>query len=792
MRRTLALILFCLPLLTAGEPGVISGTVQDESGAAISGGTVRLDALSGTAYRTATTSAAGDFRFDQVNIDRVLLVVEAPGLNRYVKELSPGSDASQNLTVTLPIGTLPQQVTVTATGLLEDLDDSPRATAVIGRAELDRRIEFSVVESLRELPGVRITQLGGPGTPANIRIRGLRPQDTAVLIDGMRLRDPAATQSDASAFTGDLLTLNISRLELLRGCGSALYGSNAMGGVVNIVSEPGGGKLRGEWLGEGGGLGFLRSQVRLSGGAAQDRLTYSLGAGHLNVLEGVDGDDRARNSSAQGFLQFRAKEHLLLSARVSAANTFLGLNLSPSLTSNAPRTGIVNAIPLSESAIALRDQGLPFAVGDATVFSAANDPDSRRASWLTSALFAADHQLGPRTSYRLAYQLVDTRRSFPNGPGGTGFQPEANEVSTFDGRIDTLQARLNHVADRHTFSAGGEWEREAFDNGGLSQSLTGAASGYRAQVAQRSTGVFAEDRLRFLDARLQVTLSGRWQQFHLQRPIVSGDLPEYLSTAVPDAPSAFTGDASVMYRIVSTSTKLRAHVGNAYRAPSLYERYGTGYFGGFFTPYGDPRLQPERSLGGDAGIDQYFGQRKARLSATYFYTQLRSVIGFDFTGLINRTTDPFGRSSGYFSTGGGLARGVELEGQVTLWRGFQLNGSYTHTRTLERQAIAIGTLRTPRIFAHTVAFSALQTWRRLTLTTNFLGASDFLGVISGRAVNWPGPRRLDATASYRLGNWEKVKPELHGRVENLLNQRYFEDGFRTPRRWVVAGLRVSF
>ena len=123
-------------------------------------------------------------------------------------------------------------------------------------------------------------------------------------------------------------------------------------------------------------------------------------------------------------------------------------------------------------------------------------------------------------------------------------------------------------------------------------------------------------------------------------------------------------------------------------------------------------------MGGDAGIDQYFGNRRARLSATYFYTQLRSVIGFDFSGLINRTTDPFGRTSGYYSTDGGLARGVEVEGQFALWTGFQVTGSYTHTRTLERRSIAAGTLLTPRIFTHMVTLSGSQTWRRFTATAN--------------------------------------------------------------------------
>ena len=83
---------------------------------------------------------------------------------------------------------------MTASGYLEDLDEAARATTVIGRSELDKRLEFSVAESLREVPGVRITQTGGPGSLTNIRIRGLRPQDTAVLIDGMRFRDPSGSQ----------------------------------------------------------------------------------------------------------------------------------------------------------------------------------------------------------------------------------------------------------------------------------------------------------------------------------------------------------------------------------------------------------------------------------------------------------------------------------------------------------------------------------------------------------------------------------------------------------------------
>lgn len=756
--------------------------MRDASGAAIGGASVRLHSRAGV-VRLAATGGAGRFRFDDLPFERATIVVDAPSFERAVVDVAAGTEA----TVQLSVRALAQEVTVTATGSLEDLDASPRAAWVMSREQLDRRLEISVAEALREVPGVRVTQSGGPGALANIRIRGLRQQDTAVLIDGMRLRDPAATQGDASAFVAELMPLNLDRLEVMRGGGSALYGSHAMAGVVNLITGTGGGGFRGDWLGEGGGLGFFRSQARVSGG---DRFTYSTGAGHINVSEGVDGDDPSRISNLQGAVRYAAKPGLVLSARLMGANSFLGLNTSPSLTANAPSSGPVTAIPLGGDAAALRDRGLPFAVGPATVLPGANDPDSHRITWMTSVLFAADHQLTPRWNYRVAYQLLDARKRFPNGPGGPGFQPLASEVSTFNGRVDTLQGRVNHSGARNLFSAGAEWERETFDNGGVSRSF-GPEEAYRARVAQRSVSAYGEDRLLLLRTKLQVTLSGRWQGFSLSRPRLEGGVPAYRSEPLPSPPEAFTGDASVMYRVERSQTKLRAHLGNAYRAPSLFERYGAGYFGGVFTPYGDPRLSPERSVGGDAGIDQYIGARRARVSVTYFYTQLRSVIGFDFSGLINRTTDPFGRGSGYFNTAGGLARGVELEAQAALWRGFQVTGSYTHTRTLERLPVALGTLRSPRIYAHTAAFAATQSWRRLTVTGNLLYAPEYLGIISGRAVLWPGPRRLDMTAAYRVGEG-RWRPELFIRVENLLGNRYYEDGFRTPRRWAVGGLRVGF
>ena len=109
-------------------------------------------------------------------------------------------------------------------------------------------------------------------------------------------------------------------------------------------------------------------------------------------------------------------------------------------------------------------------------------------------------------------------------------------------------------------------------------------------------------------------------------------------------PAAYTGDGSIAYLFRSTGTKLRAHVGNGYRKPSLYERFGTFFdtFAFGFGVLGDPRLAPERSVAFDAGVDQSFGDNRVRLSATYFYTRLQEVVGF---GDVGQTNDPFGAPS---------------------------------------------------------------------------------------------------------------------------------------------------
>src|SRR6202035_873789 len=103
-----------------------------------------------------------------------------------------------------------------------------------------------------------------------------------------------------------------SRVEVLNGAGSSLYGTSAIGGVVNIVTDEGGGRTRGSILAEGGSVGTMRGRAQVAGGALNDRLQYSAGLAYTDVTEGVDGDDPFRDAGVQGSLGYHLSNTLVL------------------------------------------------------------------------------------------------------------------------------------------------------------------------------------------------------------------------------------------------------------------------------------------------------------------------------------------------------------------------------------------------------------------------------------------------------------------------------------------------
>ncbi len=203
-----------------------------------------------------------------------------------------------------PASLVEEEILVSAS--LEEIPraQSGSAVTVITRDEIERRAEVTVLELLRRVPGLEVVQTGGPGGFTSVFLRGANSAHTLVLLDGVRVNSPSGGAFDWA----DLTTDGIERIEVLRGAQSALYGSEAIGGVISIVSRRG---RDGEYARAGievGSNDFTR--LRASAGGASDAWDWSVAASRQET----DGVSRA--SETAGNTEDDPWENLTVSAGV--------------------------------------------------------------------------------------------------------------------------------------------------------------------------------------------------------------------------------------------------------------------------------------------------------------------------------------------------------------------------------------------------------------------------------------------------------------------------------------------
>ncbi|MBC7797950.1 MAG: TonB-dependent receptor, partial [Pyrinomonadaceae bacterium] len=729
----------------AQSGNILSGRVSDPNNTGIAGANVTIIERDNRTRFSTTTDEQGIYRFERLASGEYALEIEANGFAQSTKILRVTSENTQTLDVELGIAAVAAEVIVTASGTAQSVDEVSKAITVIGSEEIERRDEITIAESLRRTPGLRVREINGPGSQTTITTRGLRNEDTAILIDGLRFRDAGTTQGDASSFLSDLLVVNTDRIEVLRGSGSSLYGTNAIGGVVNILTDQGGGKTRGEFQAEGGGLGLFRGRTKISGGAFADRFRYSAGIAHLNVSKGVDGNNAARNTSGQGFVAFNFTPSISITGRIFAGDAFTQLNSSPFAATGftLPALGVsVRAVPLElGEQRRVESVGRPLTAtnyvrGDANFIPALDDPDSRRSGRFFSGAITFNQRLNDDLSYRVSYQRLTTNRIFNDGTGGLRFAPTFANSTDIKGRTNTLNARVDWQINRFNFISGGyEFEDENYNSLALDENPNAALrTNNFITVTQRSSSFFIQDQIRLFSDRLQISGAFRAQSFSLKRPEFRGGVSVFDTFQLTKPPTAYTGDGSISYFFRSTNTKLRGHVGNGYRAPALFERFGSSFSGGTFTPFGDPRLSPDRSIAFDAGFDQNFLNGKIRASATYFYTKLQEIVVFGNSTDIPPATDPLKRTSGgYFNTGGGLARGGEFSVSTQLTRDTDVTVSYTRTNADQRRPPVTGFIRTLGISDHLfTVFANQRIGKRIDVTFDLFAASSYAISFSNR------------------------------------------------------------
>jgi vitamin B12 transporter len=471
------------------------------------------------------------------------------------------------------------EVVVRASRIETPLKEMAGAATVFTADDLARMKKTTVLEVLEEALGTVAVQNGGRGGAASLFLRGANSEHTLVLLDGVELNDPA---TPSRSFDLAHLTLaNVEQVEVLRGPQGTLYGTDAIGGVVNIVTRKGEGKPRAVLAVQGGSFRTLASSLGVSGAAGP--LDFSLAASVLGSAGISAADARLPgNSERDGYRNFT------LSGRAGLA-----------LSSRSSLDLTVRAVSARSD---LDNFGGPY--GD--------DPNSVQ-NYRSLFLHAGFRTLVlDRWEQRWGLALVDSDRRNDN-PVDAG-HPFDSETGRFRGRLlklDWQNLLYLHPADTLTFGA--EVEREAADSTYESVSVWGP---YRSDVPRTSAttvGLYVLDQVSLKD-RFFASAGLRWD-----RHSRSG--------------SALTVRLAPSVKIAPWGTRLKASFGTGFKSPSLYQLYAPPTAWG---PIGNTALKPERSRGWDCGLVQTFGNGRLEAEATYFENSFSNLISFDFlSGYVN-------------------------------------------------------------------------------------------------------------------------------------------------------------
>ncbi len=440
------------------------------------------------------------------------------------------------------------------------------AVTVIDAEDLEDRQTQSVADVLQEVPGVAVTRSGGMGSLTEVRIRGAEANQTLVLIDGVRVNDP----SRGNAFNLDnLLAVDLERIEVLRGPQSALYGSEAMGGVINIITKKGGPSRVSATL-EAGTLESYRFSSSVS--HSEENYSFYLGATRLNSdsvsaldrkMPGVSETDPYENTSINANMQFDVGRfvEVSLSGRYSDATVeFDPLVFDPntfvSATQDEPGvfTDTVEASGRAQAKLTLFE-----GQWEQIVAAGISDIDTET----TDPFFFL-----PVTSTegQVREYLYQSNLFFATP-----------EMANAEHTLILALERLEEDA-AGTFLSGGE-----------DQSLA-------------SNSLIGEYELALWDS---LFLGGSIRQQHNEK--LFDDSTTYRAT--------------LAYLYAETDTRLHGSFGKAVKNPTLTELFG---FGPGFT--GNPNLQPESAIGWDIGIEQNFWDKRASIDVTYFDSTIEDLI----------------------------------------------------------------------------------------------------------------------------------------------------------------------
>ncbi len=722
------------------------GTITDPQGRVVAGATVV--AIGRTHSTAATSNDVGEFAFDGLADGAYDVTASAPGLLGDTRAVTVTGASPVTANLTLRVSAVTETLVVSAAQVDQPLSRTADSVTVIGGRELEARQIVSLGDALRVVPGLTVARSGGPGTLTSLFPRGGESDFTLVLVDGIR----------ANAFGGGLdlsqvPLADVDRIEVVRGPQSAIYGADAIGGVIQIVTRQGGRPSLNARV-EGGSRATRRVIATTTGEAARVRWQ---GGGDYFEDEGYTGlapasGERVSNDDArerQGWLGagWRGARGTDLQGTFRYVDTVRGAP-GPFGSDPAGRFGGVDRIARGAT-----DRS---AVGVRLVHP-----------WTGPA---------SRVRQRVDVDLADYDLAF------------VSRFGTSDSETRRVHSRLQTdavVSSRLGVSGGVEWLTERARS-------TFITAGTRiVPVDRRVFGTFGEGRW---SAHDRLTVQAGLRAEHIVRKGLDGNPSPFSPRPVFDDDTVVSVNPKIAAAWLLTPagpggdarqwTRVRIAGGTGIRPPDAFEIAFTD----------NPGLKPERSKSLEIGVTQALAASAVQLDAVVFFNRFDDLIVSvgSLRDVSRFRTD---------NVSNARARGLELGGGWQAGHGVGVRAAYTFldTEILEVDGSAqapspfrVGDplLRRPRhqgslIVDWTLARASVFT--ALTVRGETLDAEPAFGPGGGLYQN-PGYTVLDLGGQFRLVRGV----EVFARVLNAFDRDYEEVlGFPSPGRTAFAGIRLA-
>jgi outer membrane receptor protein involved in Fe transport len=209
-------------------------TVKDTNGAIVPGAALTVTGRSG-AVRNAVIDSTGTAKFDNLSAGEYRVRVDAAGFPAALRDVSVNAGVPNDVEITLQLGTISETVNVTATRTQVTSEETAIPVSVVAREELERKGVNTVGDIFRTLPGSATVNEGA--FQVRPRIRGLDSNRVLILVDGERLNNSRTSTAQSGVETGLVDISQIETVEVARGSGSVLYGTDALAGTINIITR---------------------------------------------------------------------------------------------------------------------------------------------------------------------------------------------------------------------------------------------------------------------------------------------------------------------------------------------------------------------------------------------------------------------------------------------------------------------------------------------------------------------------------------------------------------------------